>query len=159
MMPALEWPSLLYVGEVVVPFELGDASDPVRAQRQEWEESEGSDDDCADAGRVERSNRIWLCRRRNEMKLIKSGVRRSRHDARQILGIREEEEDARNGERNPAFEFESVSQWALPRRGTVSSYETCMGNRPRPSFSTAISATGAECKENRSEQMANESGV
>ena len=30
VMPALEWPLLLHVGKVVVPFEFGDAGNPVR---------------------------------------------------------------------------------------------------------------------------------
>jgi len=31
VMPSLEWAPLLYVGEVMVPFELSDAGDPLRA--------------------------------------------------------------------------------------------------------------------------------
>ncbi len=33
VMPALEWTLVLHVGEVMMPFELGDACDPLRAHR------------------------------------------------------------------------------------------------------------------------------
>jgi hypothetical protein len=86
------------------------------------------------------------------MKLVEPGLRRGRHDARQIVRVREELEDMSERKGNPVFEFESVSQTALPRRGVISSYKTCLHVEPaRTSFSTAISATGAECKKNLSE--------
>jgi hypothetical protein len=45
VMPSLERALRLHVGKVVVPFEFGDAGNPLRAERQKREESEGSHDD------------------------------------------------------------------------------------------------------------------
>jgi len=53
------------------------------------------------------------------MHLVESSIRRRRHDARQVLRVGEERENARDGEGNPVFELEVRGQSArlrLPQR-------------------------------------------
>jgi hypothetical protein len=110
MVPALEWTFLLYVGEVMVPFEFSDACDPGHAQRKKREEAKRSGNDRADSRGFCKVNRIWRRWRRDEDKLIDSGLRSGGHDARQILGVREEGEDVRCREGNPVGELELSGQ-------------------------------------------------
>lgn len=58
MMPSLKRAFLLDVGKIIVPFEFGDAGDPLRSRWQERKHAKGSDDDRACAGRMWRSDRI-----------------------------------------------------------------------------------------------------
>src|SRR5216683_8205187 len=108
VMPALERTLLLHVGKTMVPFKFGNAGNPLRAQRREREDAKRSHNDgpgARGAGRHDGvQGRLWC----DEMKPIEPGVRRRRHDARQILRIGEKCEDARNREGNPRLELEMV---------------------------------------------------
>lgn len=113
VMPLPEKTSLLQIGKVMVPFEFGDAGNPLHAHWQEAEWTKRSHDQRADAGRPWRPNRIWRGWRRNEMKLVKPCAHRSRHDPRQVFRIGEEGKDPRQRERNPVVELELSAQGGL----------------------------------------------
>src|SRR5271166_1687635 len=95
-MPGFERAFFLYVGEVVVPFEFGDAGNPFGPQREEREDAERGDDE-----------RAYTCGvlRRCVLRWIRGGLRRpdeadnfrgagGGHDPRKVFGIGEEGEDA-----------------------------------------------------------------
>jgi hypothetical protein len=105
VMPSLERPFLLDVGEVVIPFELRDACDPLRTHGQAREQAKRGHDDGANSCRVWRSCGL-LQRRRHQLQLVDSRVCGSRHDARQVLGIREEGKHLRKREGRPVGELE-----------------------------------------------------
>jgi len=104
VVPSLEGPLMLNIREVVIPFEFSDAGDPLRAQRQESEEAEGSRDGSADAADslIAQRGRRW-----NEIELVDPGIGCGWHDARKISRIGKEGEDAREREGNPVFELET----------------------------------------------------
>jgi hypothetical protein len=108
MMPSFERPFLLHVGEIVVPFELGDAGDPLCAQGQKRKQAERSHNDRANAGGVWICRRILRRRRRDTMKFVDSGLAGGGHDARQVFRVGKERKDARQREGNPVFELELV---------------------------------------------------
>jgi hypothetical protein len=106
VMPGFERAFVLYVGEMVVPFEFGDAGDPMGAQREEREDAERGDDDRADSGRAlgrRVGGRRW---RRHPVELEDSCSARCGHNPGEVLGIREEREDAGEREGSPVLEFE-----------------------------------------------------
>lgn len=144
VMPALEWTFLLYVGEVVVPFEFSNARDPLRSHRQEREQAKRSHDYRAYSCRLRGSSflRRW---RRLSLKQVDSGVNRCRHNARQVIRICEECEDVGKREGNPVRELEA-------RR-----HPQDRDDRVRCLFSTGNSVSIAECKKNLSEGIAKES--
>jgi hypothetical protein len=108
VMPGFEWTLVLYVGEVMVPFEFCDAGDPRGAQGQKREDAKRSDDGRAHAGGLvgghagRRRGRGYSVQR-DELRLA-GGV----HDARQVFRVREERENALDREGNPVFELEMV---------------------------------------------------
>ena len=116
MMPSFEWTFLLRVGKVMVPFEFGNGSSPLAAPGKPTDRAQGSVDDRSGAGNVMNFNRIqilrWWRRGSNQLKAIHFGLKLRWHQARQILGIREESEDLRNGNRNPVGELKLVGHGA-----------------------------------------------
>src|SRR5260370_12643951 len=98
--PALERTLLLHVGKMMVPFEFGNAGNPLRAQRREREDAKRRPNDgprCPRRGRHDGvQGRLWL----DEMKPIQPGVLRRLHDARQSLRIGAKCEDALSREGN-----------------------------------------------------------
>jgi hypothetical protein len=155
VMPSLEWTFVLHVGEVMVPFEFGDACDPLGAHRKERERAKGSHDDRADSGGLGESSGIW---RRNQSKFVNSSIGCCGHDARQVFGIREERENMRDREGNPVGELEIARQADLAYMSFVvlaslrsaDSRGGCLHMSPE-GFSTVKAARGAECKKNVSE--------
>jgi hypothetical protein len=108
VMPGLEWAFVLHIREVVVPLEFGDVGNPLGAQRKEGDDAEGGDDDCADTCcllRRRAGGRRWRRRPGEAHDFCGAG---GGHDARKVLGIGEEGEDAREREGNPLLEFEMV---------------------------------------------------
>ena len=113
MMPVLEWTSVLHVSGVMIPFELGDACDPLRAQRQEREDAKrrcdsGTHASCLVARTPRR--RWW---RGLPVERDQLGVARRGHDPRQVLRVGEEREDALNREGNPLLKFEMMEHIQL----------------------------------------------
>jgi len=119
MMPALERPFLLHVGEVMIPFEFGDAGDPLRAQGQEREDAERSGDGRPDAGCLV-ADAAWGRRWRwHAVESNQLRVAGGRHDARQVLRVREEREDVLQREGDPLLELEMVRNATSPVRGAT----------------------------------------
>ena len=108
-----EWPLLLYVGEVMVPFELRDQGDPTGAKRQEGNEAKRSDDFRASAGERRpvrdrgsffRDSRWW-----HQFEADQFSPSLRRHDARKISGVGKKQEYLLDRRRHPLFELNPVS--------------------------------------------------
>lgn len=90
VMPLLERSFILHVGEVMFPSELRDARDPLRPNRQEWKDSKRRHDRGTYTGRFIIHTSGWRRGRRNSIHCDQLCLAGRRHDAGQVLGIREE---------------------------------------------------------------------
>ncbi len=98
MVETFEWPFLLNVGEVMVPFEFGDQCDPLGTKRQKGKHAKRSHDFGADAARGwSMSYDLRVLSKRfgggTNFRPINSRSSFRRHDARKIVGIGEKEKD------------------------------------------------------------------
>jgi hypothetical protein len=105
MMPALERTFVLHVGEVMIPFEFGDAREPWGAKGKQRQDTERG----ADLG----TNARCLIPRwdgrtgwRHAMERDQFRAARRGHDPRKVLGVREERKHAIERKGNPLLEFE-----------------------------------------------------
>src|ERR1700719_989361 len=114
VMPTLERPLGLHIGEGMVPFELGDSRDPLRPHRQKREDGERGDYGGTDARRQVRRYASGWRRRRHTVERENLRAASCRHDARQVLRVREEGEHALDGEGYPLLELEMIRHvWRL----------------------------------------------
>lgn len=110
MMPIFERALVLHVGEVAVPFELRNTSDPSRANRQKGKDAERCNEDGTNSSRFVADAPWWG----HPMKLDQPGRARRGHDPRQILRIRKESEYPFQGEGNPLFKLEMAGHERSP---------------------------------------------
>lgn len=106
----------LLVGEVMVPFEFGDAGNPAGAEREKRDDAEGGHQFRAGASK---RRLIGYCRFgfldsrwRDQFHGEQLSPGRGRHDAGQVSWIGEEEEDALDGKRHPLLELEFMGHSA-----------------------------------------------
>src|SRR5690242_4950165 len=107
MMKALKRAFLLNVGEIVVPFELGDAGDPLFSERQVGKDAERSNNLGANAGArwdFELPACFWW-RGRNNLHRPQSCACGRWHDSREIFRICEEEKHLFDRDWDPLFRF------------------------------------------------------
>src|SRR5580704_18177273 len=126
-MPPLEWSLLLHVGEVVVPLEFGDSSNPLPAHGQEFEWTKRCGDCRAQSSRTSIGRRVVSGPegRRDQLEAVDPSLCLGRHEPRQILGVREERENSGDREGNP------VGKLQLPCHARSS--KACLSS-PNPRF-------------------------
>jgi hypothetical protein len=87
VVPGFEWAFILHVGEVMVPFEFGNAGGPLGAQRKQGEDAERGDDDRAHARGVVVCTLLHIWGRRRSGEADDFCGAGGGHDPRQVFGI------------------------------------------------------------------------
>lgn len=114
VMPALEGTLVLHIGEVIIPFEFGDARDPPRADRQKRNDAKRRNDRRAHARCLVNGYARRPFGRRDSLQDDQSCVAGCRHDPGQVLRVGEKLKHALQGEGDPLFEVKLMRRWLTP---------------------------------------------
>ena len=126
--PALERSLWLDVREVMIPFKLRDPSDPARSEGKWWQHSKRRHDFCSHSG-YRSCDQPAPPDRGHQVESFDSGRKLWWHQAREVLGISEEQKHSLQRERHPIFESRQVThRGILLERPVVAGLEARCAN-------------------------------